>query len=300
MIVGTDSHTCTYGAFGAFSAGIGTTDLANVFATGDIWIEVPETYRLVINGQIKENIMAKDLILFILKDLGENGASGKVIEFSGSTIKDLSMEERMTLSNMVSEMGAICGFIEPDEKTVEYLKNKTKEKLEIILPDKDADYALIKEYDVTQLIPQVAKPYSPANVEDVKNLKSIKIDKAYIGACTGGKLVDLKNAAIILKNKKISEEVKLYVVPGTLDVKKQAEKLGYLDIFRNAGATILPTGCGACINCGIGYLKENEVGIFATNRNFIGRNGHPTSKTYLASPRTVAISAIKGYISDSL
>ncbi len=297
FIVGTDSHTCTYGALGAFSVGIGTTDLANLFAMGDLWIKVPETIKIEINGRIPKNITAKDIILYILKDLKNNIAKDKVLEFSGEVINRLSIDGRMTLSNMSIEAGAICGIIIPDEKTFKYVKEKTTQNFKVILPDKNAEYFLTKKYNISNLKSQVAKPYSPNNVENVSSLKKIKINKAYIGSCTGGKLEDLKNASNVLKNKKIKKGVELYIVPATQKIKKESERFGYMKIFRDSGAIILPSGCGACINAGRGVLKKNEVGIFATNRNFMGRNGDKTSKVYLASPIIVAKSAIKGYIS---
>ncbi len=297
FVVGTDSHSSTYGALGVFSRAIGTTDLVNLLKTGEVWLEVPETIKITINGKLKKGVTAKDVILFVIKDLGKN-AQGKVLEFYGDVIKDLDIDERFVLANMSIEAGAMCGIVPVDKKTIEYLKKKTKKKFVKVFADKEAKYIFEKKYNLSSLSQQVAKPYSPVNTVTRDSLKKIKINNAYIGSCTGGKLNDLRMAAEALKDKKINAEVKLYVVPATQEIKKQAAFLGYLDIFKKAGAVILPSGCGACINAGRGVLQNNEIGIFATNRNFIGRNGHPDSKVYLASPVVVAESAISGYIGN--
>jgi homoaconitate hydratase family protein len=297
VIVGTDSHSCTYGAFGAFSTGIGTTDMANVLATGDFWIRVPKTRRYILSGKVPDHISAKDIMLYILKQIGCSGARGKVMEFTGEVIEQLSIDERMTLSNMAIEAGAICGIIVPDSKTLGYLKNRIKGDIIPVFPDIDAEYETILEFDISTLKPQIARPSKPDNVVDVDELGSIFISKAYIGSCTGGKLDDLANAAKVMRGGKIAPGVQMFIVPASQEIKQEAEKSGYLDIFEKAGAVVLRSGCGACINSGIGSLGKGEVGIFATNRNFDGRSGDPTAHAYLASPRTVALSALRGYIS---
>lgn len=301
VIAGTDSHSCTYGAFGAFSTGVGTTDMANIYATGDLWLRVPATLLFELSGSLPQGISAKDIMLFILGQIGCNGATGKVIEFRGSIIEQLSIDERMTLANMAIEAGAICGLIAPDELTIEYLQNKiANQKFDIITSDRDAEYEHIYSFDLTELEPQVARPSKPDRVVNISELAEIKITKAFIGSCTGGKLYDLAQAAEVLKGRKIARGVDLFIVPASQQVRQQAEQLGYLDILERSGAQILKSGCGACINAGIGVLEREEVGIYATNRNFKGRSGDPSGQNYLASPRIVAISAVQGKISDQI
>jgi homoaconitate hydratase family protein len=301
IIAGTDSHSCTYGAFGAFSTGVGTTDMANIFATGDLWLRVPATLLFELSGNLPDNISAKDIMLFILGQIGCNGATGKVIEFRGSIIEQLSIDERMTLANMAIEAGAMCGLIAPDEQTIEYLQKRiTKEEFNIITSDSDAEYEQIYQFDLSNLEPQVALPPKPDRVVNISELEEIEITKAFIGSCTGGKLDDFAQAAKVLKGRKVASEVSLFIVPASQEVRQQAEKLGYLEILEQAGAQILKSGCGACINSGIGVLEREEVGIYATNRNFKGRSGDPTAKNYLASPRIVAISALKGKITSQI
>lgn len=296
MIVGTDSHSCTYGAFGAFSTGIGTTDMANVFATGDYWTAVPATQRFILRGKPPADIAGKDIMLYILKQIGCDGARRKVMQFEGEAVGELSIDERMTLSNMAVEAGALCGIMIPDGKTLEYLRARTQGELLAVLPDVDAEYEAVFEIDVSNLQPQVARPDRPDNVVDIGEVGRVLISKAYIGSCTGGKLDDLAHAAEVLRGKKVAPGVQMFIVPASQEVKRRAEHLGYMDIFERAGAVVLKSGCGACLNAGIGALEKGEVGVFATNRNFKGRSGDPTGQIYLASPRTVAISATKGYI----
>ncbi|AFZ37864.1 homoaconitate hydratase family protein [Stanieria cyanosphaera PCC 7437] len=301
IIAGTDSHSCTYGAFGAFSTGVGTTDMANIFATGDLWLRVPATLLFELSGNLPQDISAKDIMLFILSQIGCHGATGKVIEFRGSIIEQLSIDERMTLANMAIEAGAICGLIAPDHKTIEYLQQKsTKKEFNIVTSDPDTEYEQVYQFDLSNLEPQIARPPKPDQVVNISELEEITITKAFIGSCTGGKLNDLAQAAKVLKGHKVASQVSLFVVPASQEVRQQAEKLGYLAIFQQAGAQILKSGCGACINAGIGVLEREEIGIYATNRNFKGRSGDPTGKNYLASPRIVAISAIKGKITNQI
>ncbi|WP_392534071.1 aconitase/3-isopropylmalate dehydratase large subunit family protein [Nostoc sp. C117] len=298
IIAGTDSHTCTYGALGAFSTGVGTTDMANIYATGDMWIRVPPTLVFELSGTLPPQISAKDIILFILGQIGCAGATSKVMEFRGSILTQLPFDERLTLANMAVECGAICGLIVPDEVTREYLKNRTSEEFAEISGDSDAEYEKIYQFDLSDLEPQVARPPKPDRVVAISQLEDIPITKAFIGSCTGGKLYDLAQAAEVLNGRQLADGVNLFIVPATIEIREQAQKLGYLDIFEQAGAQILKTGCGACINSGLGVLAKEETGIYATNRNFKGRSGDPTGKNYLASPRTVAISAVNGKISD--
>ena len=299
IIAGTDSHSCTYGAFGSFSTGVGTTDMVNILATGEMWLRVPSTIVFELSGTLPDNLSAKDIMLFILGKIGCRGAIGKVIEFRGSVIQQLSMDERMTLSNMVVECGGMCGLIAPDEVTAEYLKDKISE-YSFILGDEAAEYDSVYQFDLTHLEPQIACPPKPDNVVSISKLPEVPITLAFIGSCTGGKLTDLAQAATVLKDRRVNPNVQMYVVPASQLVRQQAEELGYFDIFTQAGVQILKSGCGACINSGKGVLSRQETGIYATNRNFTGRTGDPTGKNYLASPRVVSISAIKGKICDRL
>ena len=297
IIAGTDSHTCTYGAFGCFSTGVGTTDMANIFAMGDMWVRVPQTLLFELNGTLQRNVCAKDIMLFILKQIGCDGATGKVMEFRGSVINQMPMEERMTLSNMAIEAGAMCGLIPYDATTQAYLNEAGSIEDKAIHSDADADFAEIYRWDLSELRPQVAQPPKPDQVVSVEELHDTPITRAFIGSCTGGKLFDLVEASKILKDHKVASNVDLFIVPASQKVRQQAEEMGVWKILQEAGATLLKSGCGACINAGPGGLKKDEVGIYATNRNFKGRSGDPTGLNYLASPRTVAISSVKGMIS---
>ena len=300
IVAGTDSHSCTYGAFGSFSTGVGTTDMANILATGDMWIKVPETIVIELTGTLPKGISAKDIMLFILGQIGCKGATSKVIEFRGSVIARLPIDERMTLSNMAIECGAMCGLIAPDEVTSKYLQNKVTEPWSYPTPDPEAEYAQTYSFDLSHLEPQIACPPKPDQVVNLSELNETAIDLAFIGSCTGGKLTDLAQAAQVLQNQLVAPNVQMYIVPASQRVLQQATELGYLEIFEQAGATILKSGCGACINSGRGVLGAKQTGIYATNRNFTGRSGDPTAKNYLASPRIVAISAVQGKITDRL
>lgn len=300
IIAGTDSHSCTYGAFGCFSTGVGTTDMANIFAMGDLWVRVPATIRVELAGSLPPHISAKDIMLFVLGQLGCNGATGMVLEFWGSVIEQLPMDERMTLANMAVECGAMCGLMPVDETTREYLKGKTDEPFDQVMPDADAVYTQTYRFDLSELSVQVACPPTPDQVVPISAVGDVPITRAFIGSCTGGKLHDLAEAAAAIKGQRVSPAVSLFVVPASQTVRQQAEELGYLDWLRQAGATVLKSGCGACINAGKGVLGVQESGIYATNRNFKGRSGDPSAQNYLASPRTVAISAVCGRISERL
>jgi 3-benzylmalate isomerase len=300
VIAGTDSHSCTYGAFGSFSTGVGTTDMANILATGDMWIRVPPTIIIELSGKLPEHLSAKDIMLFILGQIGCQGATSKVIEFRGSIINNLSMDERMTLCNMAIECGALCGLIAPDAITYDYLERRGCSEFNAVYSDADAEYDRIYCFDLSNLESQVACPPKPDRVTNISELDEIAIDLAFIGSCTGGKLSDLREAAAVLQNRRVHPQVQMYVVPASQEIRQKAQELGYFDIFERAGVQILKSGCGACINSGKGVLGAKQTGIYATNRNFTGRSGDPTSNNYLASPRTVAISAIRGKISDRL
>jgi len=299
VIIGADSHTCTYGAFGAFSTGVGSTDLAAALATGKLWFKVPESIKFILNGKLPKGVYSKDIILHIIKNIGVDGALYKAMEFTGETINELSVEARMTITNMAIEAGAKSGIMEADKKVIDYIKQRTKKKFEIIKSDKDAHYIETREYDVSKLEPVVAFPHLPSNGKFVSEIKEgIKIDQAYIGSCTNGRIEDLRIAANILKGNKVKEGVRMIIVPATTEIWKQALKEGLFEIFTEAGATISTPTCGACLGGHMGVLGDGEVCISSTNRNFVGRMGSPKSFVYLASPATVAASAIEGKIAD--
>ena len=300
-IVAGDSHTCTHGALGAFSTGVGSTDIAAAISTGELWFKVPETIKFVINGKLAKGVYSKDIILTIIRDIGVDGALYKAMEFTGSTISDLSIEARMTITNMAIEAGGKSGIIEPDEKTLEYVKARTKENFEVIKSDEDAKYSEVKKYDASTLEPVVAFPDLPSNgktISEIEKMEDIKIDQAYLGSCTNGRIEDLRIAAEILKGYKVAEGTRMLIVPATTDIWNQAMEEGLFKIFSDAGAAISTPTCGACLGGHMGILAKGEKCISTTNRNFVGRMGSPESKVYLASPATVAASAIEGKIAD--
>ncbi len=297
VYVGGDSHTNTTGALGCFATGMGHTDVAYVLLHGKIWFRVPETILFKMNGEIPPYIMAKDMILKIIGDHGTEFGNYKAIQFTGEAITNMPMEERFTLTNMTTECGAKNGIIDPDQKTIEYIRERRPDaKFDLIKSDSDAQYHAIYEYYVDELEPIVAKPHSPANISTAREVSNIEIDKAYIGSCTGAKYTDLLAAAKILKGRK--SKVRLEVLPATQSIYHKAMKNGLLDIFMDAGAVIGPPTCGACCGAHMGVLAKDEVCVSTTNRNFPGRMGHVESKTYLASPQVVAASALKGKITD--
>jgi 3-isopropylmalate/(R)-2-methylmalate dehydratase large subunit len=296
VYVGGDSHTNTTGAIGAFAAGLGHTDIAYVLLNGQIWFKVPETMLFKIEGIKPDHIMAKDIILKIIGDIGTDGANYKAMQFAGSIIKDMSMEERLTLTNMTTEAGAKNGIIEPDETTYAYLHERTDAKYSPVQGDRDAHYFEIFTYEIEKLEPIVAKPFSPENISAARELQGTELDKAYIGSCTGAKLEDLRAAAKILKDKKV--KIRTEVLPAAQSIYMKALKEGLINIFTEAGAVVGPPTCGACCGAHMGVLGKGEVCISTTNRNFPGRMGHVESKTYLASPIVVAASAVTGKITD--
>lgn len=299
LIIGADSHTCTYGAFGAFSTGVGSTDLAAALATGKLWFKIPESIKFVINGKLPKGVYSKDIILHIISDIGVDGALYKAMDFTGSVIKEISVEARMTITNMAIEAGAKSGIMEADKKVVDYVKKRSKGKFKIIKSDKNATYAAVKKYDISKLEPIVAFPHLPSNGKFISKIKKdIKIDQAYLGSCTNGRIEDLRIAASIMKGRKVKEGTRMIVVPATTEIWKQANKEGLLDIFMEFGATVSTPTCGACLGGHMGILAKGEKCISSTNRNFVGRMGHPKSEVYLASPATVAASAIEGKIAD--
>jgi 3-isopropylmalate/(R)-2-methylmalate dehydratase large subunit len=298
VYVGGDSHTNTTGALGSFATGLGHTDIAYVLIHGKIWFKVPETLLFRIKGKKPDHLMAKDIILKIISDIGTDGANYKTMQFEGNVIDTLEMEERLTLTNMTTEAGAKNGIIEPDNITIDYLKQRTTavSKLNLVKSDVDAEFKEIFDYDCDKMDPFVAKPYSPENVVAVREVQNTEIDKAYIGSCTGAKLSDLRTAAKILKGKKV--KIRTEVLPAAQSIYFKAIKEGLIEIFMEAGVVVGPPTCGACCGAHMGVLAKDEICISTTNRNFPGRMGHVDSKTYLASPLVVAASALTGKITD--
>ncbi|MGI0047598.1 MAG: 3-isopropylmalate dehydratase large subunit [Nitrosotalea sp.] len=296
VYVGGDSHTNTTGALGAFAAGLGHTDMAYVLLNGKIWFKVPETLYFKLNGKLPDHIMAKDLILKIIGDIGTDGAAYKTMQFGGTGISEMSVEERLTLTNMTTEAGAKSGIIEPDKKIRDYLAQRGATNYNEVHGDPDARYAKVYEYEASELEPIVAKPFSPENVTVARELSSTPLDKAYIGSCTGAKLEDLRAAAKILKGRTV--KIRTEVLPAAISIFRKAMDEGIVKIFMDAGAMVGPPTCGACCGAHMGVLAKDEVCISTTNRNFPGRMGHVESKTYLASPLVVAASAVTGKITD--
>jgi 3-isopropylmalate/(R)-2-methylmalate dehydratase large subunit len=296
VYVGGDSHTNTTGAMGAFAAGLGHTDIAYILMNGQIWFKIPDTIMFKLIGKKPDYIMAKDIILRIIGDIGTDGANYKTMQFSDEVIRQLSMEERLTLTNMTTEAGAKNGIIEPDSITDEYIRERTDSSYFAILGDSNAEFSDIFTYEIDKLEPTVAKPFSPGNISVARELQGTEIDKAYIGSCTGAKLEDLRLAAKLLKGKKV--KVRTEVLPAAQSIYMKAIKEGLITIFMEAGAVIGPPTCGACCGAHMGVLGKGEICVSTTNRNFPGRMGHVESKTYLASPLVVAASAITGKITD--
>jgi 3-isopropylmalate/(R)-2-methylmalate dehydratase large subunit len=303
VIIGADSHTCTHGALGAFSTGMGSTDLAYAMITGKNWFKVPKSIKVVFEGKPKQFVTGKDLILEVIRLIGVDGALYQTLEFCGSTIKYLSMDDRFALCNMAIEAGAKSGIVAYDEVTEEFLsKRQLRDKPKIFYSDKDASYSKIINIDVSTLEPVVAYPFLPENGHSITDAvkDNIKIDQVFIGSCTNGRLSDLEVAANILKNKKIAKHVRMIVTPGTQKILKEATKLGYIDILIDAGAVVSNPTCGACLGGYMGILGDNEVCISTTNRNFVGRMGSRSSKVYLSNSAVAAASAITGYITNPL
>ncbi|MCP2520333.1 3-isopropylmalate dehydratase large subunit [Candidatus Aminicenantes bacterium AC-335-A11] len=298
LILGSDSHTTTYGAFGAFSAGIGRSEAAVIWATDEIWLRVPETIKVVIKGKIPKGVYAKDIILHIIGTLGADGANYKAVEFTGEVAKEFSVSSRMVVANMSAEMGAKIGYFEPDDKTLTWLEKRTKQSFEIIKSDPDACYENIVEFNVTNLDPQIACPHNVDNVRSVQELEGKEFNQALIGTCTNGRLEDLEIVAKILKGKKIHPEVRALVFPASREVLLEATKRGIIETLIDAGCMILNPGCGPCLGAHEGVLAPGEVALSTANRNFKGRMGSREAEIYLASPATVAASALNGKITD--
>jgi 3-isopropylmalate/(R)-2-methylmalate dehydratase large subunit len=298
VIVGSDSHTPTHGAFGAFSAGIGRTEAAAVMATGKIWLRVPESLRVVVDGALPERVSAKDVILHVIGDLRADGANYCSVEFSGETIRDMSVASRMVLTNMAAEMGAKNGVVEPDEVTRAWLEGRVEHDYEEIFADPDATYERVVVYDVSDLAPQVARPHTVDNVVPVTEIAGTPINQALVGTCTNGRLEDLEAAAEILRGKHIAPHVRMLVLPASREVLLAAIERGVVGDLVSAGATLLNPGCGPCLGAHEGCMAPGEVTISTANRNFKGRMGSKEAFIYLGSPATVAASALSGVITD--
>jgi len=297
-IIGADSHTCTYGALGAFSTGVGSTDLAAAMIRGKAWFKIPETIKFVYSGKLNKWVCGKDLILYTIGDIGVDGALYKSMEFYGEVISGLDMSDRFTMCNMAIEAGGKNGIIEPDDKTLNYVKNIAKRDYKVYKSDSDAKYADVREYDVSNIKPQVSLPHLPSNTKPASEIDNIQIDQVVIGSCTNGRLQDLEIAAGILKGHKIHPYIRLIILPATQKIYADAMKKGLFDIFLESGGAISTPTCGPCLGGHMGVLAEGERCVSTTNRNFVGRMGHVKSEVYLASPAVAAASAIKGRITD--
>jgi len=296
VVIGADSHTCTYGAIGAFATGMGSTDIAAAVATGDIWMKVPPTIKLVYQGELGKWVGGKDLILYTIGDIGVDGALYSAIEFTGEAIDALSMDGRFTMANMAIEAGAKAGISRVDNKTQLYIKSKAERSYLVYEPDADAEYSQMIEYDVSSIEPQVSLPNSPANARPVSGVGDVEIDQAVIGSCTNGRLDDLRLAAHILKKRKVHPKVRCIVIPGSQQVYLDALTEGIIETFIKAGAAVSTPTCGPCLGGHMGVLADGERCISTTNRNFVGRMGSTMSEVYLSNPAVAAASAVAGRI----
>jgi 3-isopropylmalate/(R)-2-methylmalate dehydratase large subunit len=296
VCVGADSHTCTYGAVGAFATGTGSTDIAMAMATGDMWMKVPPTIKFVFKGKLGKWVSGKDLILYTIGQIGVDGALYSSMEFTGEAIDALPMSGRFTMSNMAIEAGAKAGLFRVDEKTLEYVKVRANRKYTVYEPDKGAQYAKVYEWDASKIESQVAAPHLPSNVKPVSQFNNVKIDQSVIGSCTNGRLDDLRVAAKIMKGKKVAPFVRCIILPGTQEIYLEALREGLIETFINAGAAFSTPTCGPCLGGHMGVLAAGERAVSTTNRNFVGRMGSPKSEVYLASPAVAAASAIAGRI----
>ena len=298
VVIGADSHTCTYGALGVFATGMGSTDIAAAMATGDIWMKVPPTIKFVYRGSLEKWVGGKDLILYTIGDIGVDGALYSAMEFTGEAIDALSIDGRFTMANMAIEAGAKAGLYRVDNKTQLYIKSRAKRPYNVYEPDNDAEYSQVIEYNVSGIEPQVALPHSPANVRPVSEVGEIGIDQAIIGSCTNGRLEDLRVAAQILKEREVHPRVRCIVIPGSQQVYLDALSEGLIEIFVAAGAAVSTPTCGPCCGLHMGILADGERCISTTNRNFVGRMGSPKSEVYLSNPAVAAASAVAGRISS--
>jgi len=296
IIIGADSHTCTYGALGAFATGVGSTDVAACMMTGKVWFKVPSTIKFIFNGKLNKWVTGKDLILYLIGDIGVDGANYRVIELTGETIQNLTMSDRFTMCNMAIEAGGKAGIIAPDKKTIEYVESRAERPYEIYESDKNAKYERVIEYDCSKIEPLVAFPSLPSNTKPVREARNIKIDQSVIGSCTNGRIEDLRLAAKVFKGKKVHQDVRTIIFPATQKIYLQAIKEGLIEIFINSGCAVSTPTCGPCLGGHMGILAKGERAIATTNRNFVGRMGHPESEVYLSNPAIAAASAIAGKI----
>ena len=296
VVLGADSHTCTHGAFGAFATGVGSTDMGAVLAKGKTWIRVPESIKVNINGIPSKHVHPKDMILRTAGEIGVSGATYMTLEFTGDTVSDMTVSGRMTLCNMAIEMGGKAGICEPDEKTIKWLKKRIEGPLDPVYSDDTANYRRILELDVKDMEPQIACPHNVDNVKPVSQVNNVKINQAFIGSCTNGRLEDLKQAHEILKGRQVHPDVRVLIVPASKDVFKAALNQGFIGDFIDAGAVVSNPSCAACFGGHIGLLGPGEKGITTSNRNFRGRQGSPEAEVYLSSAAVAAASAVTGYI----
>ncbi|MTI49324.1 3-isopropylmalate dehydratase large subunit [Sporosalibacterium faouarense] len=298
ILVATDSHTTTHGAFGAFGTGVGATDLASIMLTGELWFKVPEVIKIEIKGNLKRGVMAKDIILHILGELGTDIAVYKAIEFTGDTLKNLNISERMVLCNMTVEMGAKTSYIQPDEITLKYLNDRGIKDFKVFETDSDFEYSEVYQFDISNLEPQIALPHSVDNGTDIGNVKRMKVDQVFIGTCTGGRLEDIEIAAQVIKDNKVNKKTRLVIIPASNEIMEKAVEKGYVSTLIRAGATFSSPGCGPCLGTHQGLLAPGEVCATTSSRNFPGRMGSTEADIYLVSPATAAAIAINGCIAD--
>lgn len=298
VVIGADSHTCTYGAVGAFSTGMGSTDIASAMASGEIWMKVPPTVRFVYRGKLRRWVGGKDLILYTIGRIGVDGALYSAMEFAGEAVRMLSMDGRFTMANMAIEAGAKAGVFGVDDKTVEYVRPRAKRPYQVYESDKDADYARVAEYDISRLEPQVAFPHMPSNTRPISEVGEIEIDQVVIGSCTNGRLEDLQIAAQVLRGRQVHPRVRCIVIPGSQSVYLEALREGLIEVFVNSGAAVSTPTCGPCLGGYMGVLAAGERCVSTTNRNFVGRMGSPESEVYLSNPAVAAASAVVGKIAD--
>ncbi len=298
VVVGTDSHTCTHGALGAFATGIGSTDMAMVFATGKLWFKVPETIKFDITGKLQDNVFAKDVILNIIGKIGADGATYKACEFGGETTRNMTISDRMVLCNMAIEMGGKTGLVEPDQKTIHYLKGRSNKPYKIMKTDNNAQSLETIHININELEPQIACPHNVDNVKPVSEVEGTHIDQVFLGSCTNGRLSDLRTAAKIIKGKDISKNVRMLVIPASREVYSKAMDEGLLKTFVDSGALVCNPCCGPCLGGHIGLIGPGEVSLSTSNRNFKGRQGSSDAEVYLSSAAVAASSAVKGKITD--
>ncbi len=296
VVIGADSHTCTYGALGAFSTGVGSTDMAAGMASGEVWFRVPESIKFVYTGKLNKWVGGKDLILHTIGDIGVDGALYQAMEFTGEAIRNLSIDGRLTMANMAIEAGGKNGIIEPDQITLDYVKDRAQRPYKLYRSDEDAKYARVIEYDCSRIEPTVAFPHLPENTRPISEVGNVEIDQVVVGSCTNGRMEDLREAAQVIKGRQVHKNVRMVVIPGTQTIYKQAMHEGLFDIFIDAGAAVSTPTCGPCLGGHMGILAKGERGLATTNRNFVGRMGHPESEVYLSGPAVAAASAILGRI----